>query len=394
MLTNTDELGHTTSYSYTGGLLSSVTDAKNRTTHYTYNTDKLLTKLYQTVGSQQVANNYTYNGNGALTGVTHTLDIYTTLERYSFTYNTYGDLVSIYQGDTSTGTALVTYAYNPFHGKLISATYANGFVESYAYDALDRLSAVSYNSVVKYSYKYDNKGNLLEVIDAVNSTTEKYEYDFKGNCIRKYQVNSSSKSFVCNYEYIYNADGEQTGYKYSYPDGTVKGYEAVYNDDGQLIRENLSSGEYIVHTYDVFGREYSVIAYKSDDSLLFGSSYNYTSGSGGVNASSYNVYQVANSDMIDFQYTYDGNGNIITITNDSNDIASYEYDALGQLVRENNAVSDKTYVYQYDNSGNITYKFIIDYDDTTATNLLPLAGGTIIPYTYGEHRQQGPAHFI
>jgi YD repeat-containing protein len=49
---------------------------------------------------------------------------------------------------------------------------------------------------------------------------------------------------------------------------------------------------------------------------------------------------------------YDAKGNITTIL--ENDIvkASYQYDGLGQLLRENSAYAGKTVVYTYDNAGN------------------------------------------
>ena len=43
----------------------------------------------------------------------------------------------------------------------------------------------------------------------------------------------------------------------------------------------------------------------------------------------------------------------------------YEYDSLGQLVRENNAYAGKTWKYIYDLAGNINYKD--EYSYTTGT---------------------------
>ncbi|MCM1226953.1 MAG: hypothetical protein NC320_05925 [Clostridium sp.] len=52
-------------------------------------------------------------------------------------------------------------------------------------------------------------------------------------------------------------------------------------------------------------------------------------------------------------YFYDNNGNIQTITENGEEKASYEYDGLGQLTRENSVYANKTVVYTYDNAGNI-----------------------------------------
>ena len=56
---------------------------------------------------------------------------------------------------------------------------------------------------------------------------------------------------------------------------------------------------------------------------------------------------------------------------------SYEYDSLNQLVRENNADSGKTYVYEYDSNGNILSKKTYSYTTGSLGNLL-----STINYTY------------
>ena len=83
-------------------------------------------------------------------------------------------------------------------------------------------------------------------------------------------------------------------------------------------------------------------------------------------------------------YTYDDVGNITAITEKAsgstsfNAKVSYEYDALGQLTRENNVDLNQTIVYNYDNGGNIDSKEIYAY--TTATN--PGTPTHTIEYTY------------
>ena len=47
---------------------------------------------------------------------------------------------------------------------------------------------------------------------------------------------------------------------------------------------------------------------------------------------------------------------------------SYEYDDLGQLTRENNADTNRTYVYTYDTTGNILSKKVYDYTTASTVN--------------------------
>ena len=64
-------------------------------------------------------------------------------------------------------------------------------------------------------------------------------------------------------------------------------------------------------------------------------------------------------------YKFDKNNNIKSITKDDKEVASYTYDGLEQLIRENDATSNKTYVYKYDKGGNISSKKTYAY--TTGT---------------------------
>ncbi|MBQ7714539.1 MAG: hypothetical protein IJT70_01585 [Clostridia bacterium] len=79
-----------------------------------------------------------------------------------------------------------------------------------------------------------------------------------------------------------------------------------------------------------------------------------------------------------YEYTYDILGNITEIKKNGLSYRSYKYDALGELIRENNTDSGETYLYTYDEGGNILAKYVYPY---TSGNV----GGTpddLIIYTY------------
>ena len=80
-------------------------------------------------------------------------------------------------------------------------------------------------------------------------------------------------------------------------------------------------------------------------------------------------------------YTYDEAGNITTIT-DGSLVTYYTYDSLNQLVREDNAYSNKTVVYAYDNGGNILTKTEYPYSPTVA-DITALTPTNTVTYTYG-----------
>ena len=53
-----------------------------------------------------------------------------------------------------------------------------------------------------------------------------------------------------------------------------------------------------------------------------------------------------------YTYSYDANGNITSVT-EGNNATTYTYDKAGQLLRENNQAAGKTWVWEYDDAGNI-----------------------------------------
>ena len=69
-----------------------------------------------------------------------------------------------------------------------------------------------------------------------------------------------------------------------------------------------------------------------------------------------------------YTYTYDSNGNITRITDQSGKVTRYTYDKLGQLTREDNPYLNKTYVYTYDNAGNRLSKKKYAYTTGTPGN--------------------------
>ena len=62
-------------------------------------------------------------------------------------------------------------------------------------------------------------------------------------------------------------------------------------------------------------------------------------------------YQNGNDDP--YLYTYDDNGNILSITHGSISI-TYAYDSANRLIRENNTQRNMTITYTYDTYGNMT----------------------------------------
>ncbi len=148
------------------------------------------------------------------------------------------------------------------------------------------------------------------------------------------------------------------------------------NNDKLVESCHLGYGK-ISYTYDTLGRVTGTVtwdnAYKED--FLY-SYITYRQLDENTTTTQISRYTVGGKD---YDYTYDGNGNILTITVDDTLCESYTYDALNQLIRENSVTQNKTIVYTYDNGGNILSK--TEYPYTLGE---PAQATNTVNYTYGD----------
>ena len=107
------------------------------------------------------------------------------------------------------------------------------------------------------------------------------------------------------------------------------------------------------------------------------STYEYVDGGYGTNSTTPLVKKIAQNG-VSFEYEYDTRGNI-TGEKRGDLTTTYQYDALGQLIRVNDPHENATWIYNYDRGGNITSKVKYAY----TTDAVGTAVETI-PYVYGD----------
>ena len=119
-----------------------------------------------------------------------------------------------------------------------------------------------------------------------------------------------------------------------------------------------------IYQYDSFGRQrYHFTSYR--DTTVLTNIYTYETPADDNTTSRVAAFtnRYGGRDVVD-RYTYDDNGNILTIS-DGTYTTSYTYDTANQLTRENNQKAGKTWVWTYDNAGNILSRK--EYAYTTGT---------------------------
>ena len=160
------------------------------------------------------------------------------------------------------------------------------------------------------------------------------------------------------------SETHKTGYTYDNDDRVT---EIRYDGDDQKVS----------YAYDSLGRIASKTSECGADAVRLTSTYEYAEGGCGENSTTPLVKKITQNG-ISFEYTYDTRGNIIS--EKRNDLTTtYAYDALGQLIRVNDPHENATWVYNYDQGGNILSKVKYAY----TTEELGAALETI-PYAYGD----------
>ncbi len=284
---------------------------------------------------------FTYGPLNRMTSVTDALGHTTRLD-----YDAKGNLVFTVYPDSSSE-RIVPDAV----GDAASFTSRNGAVLSYTRNAAGRVTRRTFADGTHQDYTYDPRGNLLTATDASGTTT--FAYDAGDRLTR---VSYPGGRFLA---YTYDAAGrrirmvDQDGFavKYVYDavgrlsdltdDAGARIDHDTYDAAGRLSREDKGNGTYTTYAYDAAGDLLHLVNYAPN---------------GSVNSR--------------FDYTYDALGRRAALATLDGTWA-YTYDAIGQLTHAvftstNPAVPSQDLRYEYDAAGNRTRTVL----NGTATNYM------------------------
>lgn len=393
---NTDVFGCTTSYQYNNdGTIHSTTDAKNNMTNYSYydNSSNL-----KSVTSDNSTNTYTYENDRIKTITTANGTVYT------FNYDAFGRNKSIdlnRANSTAASRRLVTYQYNSEDyqerftfgsgNNLAKITYGNGYESRLSYSSIGLLDALD-----GALYYYDNNSNLISKTLNDDRLTDTWYYrDLAGRVINKTMnaIFDGSILYSLNYKYL-NQKNLLDRYKFS--SGTTDFTTSFSYDDlnkGEIPETvygvSLNNNLKLSYVYDKFARQNSRTLYTNNANIT-----KYYTFRNGVeeNSTSYVVDSVTENGYT-YNYSYDALGNIISYTktnNSNNQVVEsyvYRYDNKGQLVYAGTTDTNGT-EYTYDANGNILTKKNLStnatvsygYTDPTWADLLTSYNGQAISY--------------
>lgn len=278
-----------------------------------------------------------------------------------YVYDRYGMLANVTSSKNGQTDRNIQYEYDKLD-RLVKVTYADGEVETFAYDSWGKLTAASRGNK-KATFKYDYFGRMTEKAEGVLKNT--YANNAYGQRIRRITQNGA---LTLSETKTYDEFGRLVEIQ---SDGKIVKY--LYNDKNQLAAQ-IIDGIPVEFGYNRYGQlETKILGGKlapistlkylySKDGMIAGrlvddkfQMYSYDKKG--------QLLQVADMQgNVAEQYVYDPAGNILSKTIDgktttytydkanqlvtstvAGKVTNYAYDAAGRMIQE----GDKTYTYGY-----------------------------------------------
>jgi RHS repeat-associated protein len=318
-----DEATVTETHDPASGALTSITDASDHTTTYSYNAAGELTAVGSPLGETTT---YSYDAAGRrLTMVSprgHTSAAVPADYTTTFGYDADDRLTGV----TDPEGHLTEIGYDAV-GNRTSLTDPDGHTTSWGYDAENQLTSTTDAAGATTNYGYDPAGNRTSITTPLGHLT-KYGYDAVGRLI------SVTDPLGHRTAYRYDADGRRTSL--SDPTGASTTYS--YDADGELTGRTYSDGTpAVTFRYDAAGNRTAMSDGTGTTTIGYDSVDRLTSVEGPAG---------------DFSYAYDGNGNVTSRGYPDGSTVAESYDADGRLASIT-ADGQKT-TYGYDPDSDLT----------------------------------------
>jgi RHS repeat-associated protein len=356
LLTRTNPLGQTTTYSYDNrGRTSAVTDARGGVTTLTYNlTDRIASRT----NALNQTTSYTYDAEERLKTVTDPLGRVITLtydekgqatnvsagslQTMALTYTDTGAVASRTSGSTS-----VTYGYDARDRRTLT-TNELGHTVGTTYDAAGRPSILTDALGRKTTLGYDATGRLTSIADPLNGSASQ-SFDADGNQTGITDPKNQSTTF--SYDLMGRLTGSTT------PDGST----VTLTHDGKGLPATFINGrnQSTTYTYNAAGRLTQLVDPAGSVSFTYDVNGNRLTASDGVGTIT-RTYDALNriSSHTDvygnqIQYEYDAAGNLTQLTYPGGKVVGYTYDAANRLKTVTDWANRVT-TYTYDTAGRVT----------------------------------------
>jgi len=382
-MTGAGRLEQNFSYDLAGNLIT-ATDQAGKSTSFCYDNAHRLTA---TIDPAQKATAYEYNARSQMTAVVDAID-----QRYEFLYDALGRMTQ-----EKKGSATQSFVYDAA-GNRSQRTDYNGAITNYSYDALNRLTTISYPDTTSASYGYDVLSRLTTATNPTGTVTIAYD--------NRSRVSSVTDVFgqVVSYQYDGNSNRTQlnlngapnASYQYDVinrltqlTDNASLNTTFAYDATNKLTSRTLPNGVVSTYEYDGLNRLTRLKHAKGVNTLAdfqyqFDTVNNITQMTDGAGAHNYTydsldrLTTATHPNQPNESYTYDDVGNRTA----SHQGSSYSYQPFNRLVSANGTSfgydANGNQISKTDASGSWTYTW--DYENRLKQ--ASLSGGVIVDYSY------------
>ena len=393
MLTLTDPLGYTESYTYTTDGYNNIATYTDKLGHqytFSYDASGNLTTINGPLGSTV---QYTYNSYGQILSQTDAMN-HTT----SMAYDAQGNLISV----TDALGNVSTISYDAF-GNPVAQTSPMGATQQLTYDLLGRLTSTLDALGNRTTLTLDSRGNLTTVTNALQQSTY-ISYDALGQPITATDARQATTAYTYNAKgkpiEVRNALNHATRLFYDDRDRLTLTIDALgdstryqYDAAGNMTNVSLPNGQEITYTYNALDRlvqtadQYGVMQTTLYDAM--GNVAATVNANGDTTRMTYDALgrltQTTDPMGHSEHYGYDLSGNLLTHTDANGNTITYIYDAVGNLLTETDAMNNVT-TYTYNADGNLTS--VTDANGNTTAYSYDAAGRlTVITFANGKTQQ-------
>ncbi|WP_342596956.1 peroxidase family protein [Cyanobacterium aponinum UTEX 3222] len=340
-----DDIITRTEYDDVGNVLS-VIDAENNTTAYVYDARNRLVTETNELGFDRIM---TYDDANNQTSVTDRNDRVRT-----FSYDGLNRQVKeIWLDDNSLPIYSTTSSYNSAD-ELIYITNPDA-TYSYTYDEMGRMETIDNAGTpdvanVILTYDYDEKGNIISVIDTINGVASgltTYEYDKIDRLISLTQSGNGVEDKRVDFDYNGIGQYERID-RFADLTGNNLVVSSSYDYDGANRLTNLTHNNgttdvaFYDLTYDTGSRITQIVDIDGTSSFAYDTRNQ--------------LLEANHSDIDDESYSYDDNGNrtlsgyVTGVNNEllSDGVYNYDYDNEGNLISQTSIATGEVRLFEWD----------------------------------------------